>query len=80
MTYHVILRSRSVLKSRGSVGHLSSSLSSASETSIASVFDETTITTPTLIEEKELKMIDSDSEEIEPPYLPAVCYHRDHTH
>ena len=65
-------RSRLVLKSRGSGAHLSSSLSSASDTSIGSVFDETAVTMPTAEEQELRNLEESDSEESEPSFLPSV--------
>ena len=61
-----------MLKSRGSAARLSTSLSSASDMSISSVFEDGAVTTPT-VEDGELHNLeDSDAEEVEPHFLPTV--------
>jgi phosphorylase kinase alpha/beta subunit len=74
------LVSVSVLRSRGSAARLSTSLSSASDASISSVFDEGAAATPTMEERELTNLEDSGSEEVEPPYLPAEIRDRKRAH
>ena len=61
-----------MLKSRGSAPRLSTSLSSASEVSINSVFDEGAVCTPTAEDGELHNLEDSDAEEVEPQFMPTV--------